>query len=557
MLADADILAGKVALGRGYVSRDAASRIAAALVSALRQGHPTSFASAGVRLGLLPPQHAEALSQTLEHGALVCRGTCGRVQPLRTTRAHETLRCVSCGGPVYVGARPGQTVMELDVPPAGRSGPPAPRPREPAEQAEVSEETPSFTYLELEVPDHELEARPPTQGQLPPTQRREPPTPRREPPTQRQERQTQPQRRAPGAQLEDVATRAHSVEQLEQAGVDWASAPTALGPALPPTAVPTRPYTRPKFGDAERDRLEAAASGETTLKMAQTPGSEFTPFRVADDVEAEAPLGRGAGGTVLRGRRLSTGEPVAIKILGKPNDEDALARFNREVMIGGRLGHSGIVQVYDTGTVREGRWQGHPYCLMEFVAGRDVDAWATEAERDLQACVALVAEVCDAVHHAHGKGVIHRDLKPGNILVRWEGDAPVVCDFGLSKYRRDAQNTTDLPSANTKLGVILGTPSYMSPEQARGDLGIGPGADVYALGAVLYRLLTGDAPFRGDSPFETIKQVVRDKPKAPSRLNPKVPPALDEVVLTCLAKQPLKRFHGARALRDALLALKL
>ena len=122
MLADADILAGKVALGRGYVSRDAASRIAAALVSALRQGHPTSFASAGVRLGLLPPQHAEALSQTLEHGALVCRGTCGRVQPLRTTRAHETLRCVSCGGPVYVGARPGQTGMELDVPPAGREG---------------------------------------------------------------------------------------------------------------------------------------------------------------------------------------------------------------------------------------------------------------------------------------------------------------------------------------------------------------------------------------------------------------------------------------------------
>jgi serine/threonine-protein kinase len=274
-------------------------------------------------------------------------------------------------------------------------------------------------------------------------------------------------------------------------------------------------------------------------------------------VEAEAPLGRGAGGHVLRGRNLKSGEPVAIKILGKPQDPDALARFKREIMIGGRMGHPGIVGVLDTGTLGEGRWKGHPYCLMEFVAGRDLDSWATEAPRSLEQHVALIAAVCEAVHYAHGKGVVHRDLKPANILVRHTDDSPVVCDFGLSKYRKGGENTTDIPQANTKLGVILGTPSYMSPEQARGDLDIGPAADVYALGAVLYRLLTGDAPFRGDSPFATIKAVVRDKPKPPSRHNPKVPLALDEVVLRCLAKQPLSRFHGVRALREALLALEL
>ena len=502
MLADADIVAGKLALGRGYVSREAAHRIAGALQAALSQGRRTSFASAGVQLGLLPPQHAEALAHTLEHGALICRGSCGRAQPLRSVRAQETLRCVSCGGPVFVGQKP-RTYMQLDVPPPRVEPPELPPAVSQTERTVVG-----GTFMELDVPQ-------PTSPPKPP---------------------------------DETPTRVQAVDALEDAGVDWANAPTALGPALPPVPVPGGSANGPQPTDT-------AASGETTLKMAQTPGNEFSPFRVADDVEAEAPLGRGAGGTVLRGKRISSGETVAIKILGKPNDDDALARFKREVMIGGRLGHPGIVQVLDTGTVKDGRWAGHPYCLMEFVPGRDLDDWATEGQRDPRACAQLIARVCEAVHYAHGKGVIHRDLKPGNILVRWQDDGPVVCDFGLSKYRRDAQNTTDIPGAKTKVGVILGTPSYMSPEQARGETAIGPAADVYGLGAVLYRLLTGDAPFRGESPFETIKAVVREKPKPPSRHNPKVSPELDALVLRCLAKKPLNRFHGARALGEALLAL--
>jgi eukaryotic-like serine/threonine-protein kinase len=194
---------------------------------------------------------------------------------------------------------------------------------------------------------------------------------------------------------------------------------------------------------------------------------------------------------------------------------------------------------------------GKPYFVMEHVAGRDLLAWAGERRRSPAELARMVCTVCEAIEHAHARGVIHRDLKPGNILVRSQDDRPVVCDFGLAKWRAEIQDIT----RHTGTGEILGTPSYMPPEQALGKRTlIGPPTDVYALGAVLYHLLTGRPPFQAPKLFQTIAKVVNEPPVPPRQLDPAIPPALEAVVLKALAKEPTARFPTCAALSQAIAA---
>jgi eukaryotic-like serine/threonine-protein kinase len=255
-------------------------------------------------------------------------------------------------------------------------------------------------------------------------------------------------------------------------------------------------------------------------------------------------------GTVYRARHKSTNAVRAVKILSNQaglNDE-VVARFKREVLLSSRLSHPNIVRVYEAGLVPDGDQAGRPYYTMDYVQGRDLLGWTREGARTPSEATAMVVTICEAMNYAHGHGVIHRDLKPGNVLVDKSEDRPLICDFGLAKYKADMQNLT-------QTGDILGTPSYMPPEQALGDRKkIGPPTDTYAIGAILYYLLTSRPPFTAPSAFATINKVVREPPKPPSEHNPAVSAALEQVVLKALSKEPIDRFHTCSDLGDALRA---
>jgi serine/threonine-protein kinase len=231
-------------------------------------------------------------------------------------------------------------------------------------------------------------------------------------------------------------------------------------------------------------------------------------------------------GVVYKARHLALSRVVALKMIlagGHAGGEER-ARFLAEARAVAALTHPGIVQVYDTGL-----HDGLPYFALEFCPGGSLADRLDGTPLPPAEAARLVQQLARAVHAAHERGIIHRDLKPGNVLLT-EAGAPKVTDFGLAK-RVEAGATL------TRTGAILGTPSYMPPEQARGDhRAVGPAADVYALGAVLYELLGGRPPFRGGTAADTLLQVLELEPVPPRRLQPGVPPDLETVCLKCLEK---------------------
>jgi WD40 repeat protein len=246
-------------------------------------------------------------------------------------------------------------------------------------------------------------------------------------------------------------------------------------------------------------------------------------------------------GVVYRARQVKAGRVVALKVIraGAHAGEAGRARFRAEAEAMARLDHPNIAQVYEVG-----EHQGLPFFSLEFCPGGSLGDRLARRPLPPGEAAGLVETLARAMHHAHAHGVIHRDLKPANVLFGDEG-RPKVTDFGLAK-RRDA-------AGQTGSGAVLGTPSYMAPEQAGGKgKEVGPAADVYALGAILYECLTGRPPFLAATPLDTLRQVIAEDPVPPSRLQPGVPRDLEIIGLKCLRKEPHKRYASAADLADDL-----
>ncbi len=267
-----------------------------------------------------------------------------------------------------------------------------------------------------------------------------------------------------------------------------------------------------------------------------------------------AKLGEGGMGVVYRAWQDRPGRWVALKLMQPGEDLD---RFEDEMAVLGRQEHPHIVKVFACG-----EHEGRPYFTMEYADGGSMDRVLAGAPQLATQAARLVELLARAVHHAHQQRVVHRDLKPGNVLLvrsdrpeavrlgrdpeQAESYEPKVSDFGLAKQ-------LDQPPGNTPSGARIGTPSYMAPEQADGrSREVGPAADIYALGAILYELLTGRPPFRGAGLMDTLLQVAHEEPVPPRRLQPRVPRDLETICLKCLAKAPTRRYASAGALAEDL-----
>jgi WD40 repeat protein/tRNA A-37 threonylcarbamoyl transferase component Bud32 len=256
--------------------------------------------------------------------------------------------------------------------------------------------------------------------------------------------------------------------------------------------------------------------------------------------EIVAEVGRGAMGTVYEARQISLNRIVALKMLhaSRRSDAERRARFRIEVETIALLQHPNIVQVYDVG-----EHEGRPFFTMEFLGGGSLEECCQGKPQAPKAAAELVETLARAMHAVHAKGIVHRDLKPSNIVRTTDG-RPKISDFGLARHE-----SSDL----TATGDVLGTPSYMAPEQAAGKVHeVGPAADVYALGAILYELLTSRPPFRGVTVMDVVRQVQDSDPLPPRRLEGRTPRDLETICLKCLRKEPNRRYADAGALADDL-----
>jgi WD40 repeat protein len=298
----------------------------------------------------------------------------------------------------------------------------------------------------------------------------------------------------------------------------------------------------------QASREPGAGVAPSTFAFEEDPGDApadspalSTPARLGD-FELVRRLGEGAMGVVFEARQVSLNRPVAVKMIraGLFAGEADLRRFRIEAEAVAHLDHPGIVPIYGVGRDEDCHYFG-----MKLIRGGSLARRLTAYPADPRAAARLVAEVAGAVQHAHDRGILHRDLKPSNILLDEEG-RPLVTDFGLAKRSGD-------DSGLTLSGAIVGTPSYMAPEQASGEkVAFTAQTDVYGLGAVLYALLTGRPPFVADTMIETIEQVRGRTPAPPSRINPRVGRDLETICLRCLEKDPRRRYASADALADDL-----
>jgi len=310
------------------------------------------------------------------------------------------------------------------------------------------------------------------------------------------------------------------------------SSPRAVLEALAAAFDADSDYTLKEDGTGERPTH--AAPGITDVPTAD----RFGDYRLLEKI------GQGGMGVVYRARQISLNREVALKVIraGRFSTSSEIERFAREAEAAAGLTHPGIVPVFEIGEE-----EGHHYFTMAFVDGLSLADHITDAGGPLEPRPAteLILRVAEAVQYAHEHGVIHRDLKPANILLDKHG-MPQVVDFGLAKQ-------VETESGLTFTGQVLGTPSFMSPEQAAGKTTqVGPSADVYALGAVLYALLTGRPPFSAASVTETLRQVQHDEPVRPRQLNSSLPRDLETICLKCLAKEPSKRYASAQEMVDEL-----
>jgi hypothetical protein len=335
-----------------------------------------------------------------------------------------------------------------------------------------------------------------------------------------------------------------------------ATSPEPL-PAPPPSTLAEAPTVAP--GTAPVSSLPSAATAaihdEATLPPRDEATVDLVPAESAQ-LDAAAPvrvryfgdyqilreIARGGMGVVFHARQMTLNRPVALKMIlaGQLANEVDVKRFYTEAEAAANLDHPGIVPIFEVGQHEE-----QHYFSMGFVEGQSLSQRLADGPLPAREAAELIRRVSEAIEYAHQHGVIHRDLKPGNILIDAQG-SPRITDFGLAKK---VQGGSDL----TGSGQIMGTPSYMPPEQAGGKRGeVGPAADVYALGATLYALVTGRPPFQAATPMDTVLQLISDEPVPPRRLNASIPRDLETICLKCLEKAPPRRYASAQALADDL-----
>ncbi len=293
---------------------------------------------------------------------------------------------------------------------------------------------------------------------------------------------------------------------------DLTLAPSVPGPA---GAAPTSGY-----GGSNQDGLPQEKIGKYTL---------------IDEIA------RGGMGAVYRAHDETLNRTVALKMIlnGRFASNDEVRRFYQEAEAAANLDHAGIIPIYDIG-----EHEGHHYFAMKLVEGGSLASAMPELLKDTKSAVSLMAKVARAVHFAHQRGILHRDLKPGNILLESQ-DNPVVTDLGLAK---DVRSDSDI----THTGAIVGTPAYMPPEQAAGEKEITTAADIYAIGAMLYELLTGRPPHTGGSSFDVIRNVLEKEIVTPRQVNKKVNRTLSLICMKCLQRDANDRYSSAGALADDL-----
>jgi tRNA A-37 threonylcarbamoyl transferase component Bud32 len=276
-----------------------------------------------------------------------------------------------------------------------------------------------------------------------------------------------------------------------------------------------------------------------------TTGSDLeagTRLKYFGDYELLDEIARGGMGVVWKARQTSLHREVALKMIraGTLASPDEVQRFLREAEAAANLQHPNIVAIHEVG-----QHDGQHYFSMDYVAGRDLGDLVKDGPLPARRAAGYLKTIAEAIHFAHQRGTLHRDLKPQNVLID-AADQPRITDFGLAKIMKG-------DSRLTQSGVIMGSPSYMPPEQAAGRPGdIGPASDVYSLGAMLYELLTGRPPFSGATPLDTVMKVLEAEPVAPRRLHADIPIDLETICLKCLEKAPSARYPTARALAEEL-----
>ena len=326
--------------------------------------------------------------------------------------------------------------------------------------------------------------------------------------------------------VEGCATCQQTLEELTDAR-GWDLEPGGTAASLSPTPSPvwwsirwvSRPARRP-------GRMSRTARVVPTV-----PGYEIT-----------GELGRGGMGVVYQARHVRLNRPCALKMIlaGAHASPEDVARFVTEAEAIARLQHPSIVQIRHIGDA-----DGLPFLELEYVAGGSLDQQLDGTPWPATRAARLAEQVALGIAEAHRQGIVHRDLKPSNVLLAADG-TPKVGDFGLAKM-------LDSQAALTRSESVMGSPSYMAPEQAQGHAKeAGPAVDVYAVGAILYELLTGRPPFRGTTALETLEQVKTTEPVPPSRLVPGVPRDIETICLKCLQKEPGKRYETAQALGEDL-----
>src|SRR5256884_6674394 len=286
---------------------------------------------------------------------------------------------------------------------------------------------------------------------------------------------------------------------------------------------------------AKKDNANATPGKEKTARAAELLG-ELGDYELLEEV------GRGGQGVVFRARQKGLNRTVALKVisLGQWASKAHLKRFRWEAEAAAGLNHPGIVPIYEVG-----ERDGSCYFSMQFVEGGQLDEVGRRTPFSIRQAAELIAKIARTIHYAHEHGILHRDIKPGNILLDGKGE-PHLTDFGLARL-------VETESTMTRTLDVLGTPSYMATEQAiANNAAVSSVTDIYGLGGVLYQLVTGHPPFAGGTSYETIKLLLDTEPRQPRLLNPKIDRDLSTICLKCLEKDPKRRYSSALALAEDL-----